>query len=272
MPAVVQDIHNATPREGFGLLLVSWGLFVAGSFALMGGGGGGALSLATLEVGTILLPAVLWGTLRRLPVFPTPAIHRPGFYQVGLLAVAGPAAALGLAGLMAAWAPGREEERLLRELVMGFAPWSRYALFALLPALCEEVLFRGAFLTCLARWGEVPACVTSAVAFGLFHGSLLRFLPVAALGYALALVVRRTGNLWPAVVIHALHNTLVLTLAPLEPVTLPPALYGATLALGIFLFTLAWVVWKKVGTVGWDTAGETANGRNGDGGERKIGE
>jgi sodium transport system permease protein len=247
---MAQKSHCPSPREGFGLLLVSWSLFALGSFILLGRGGGGAVSLMTLELGGILMPAVAWSIMTGFPLLPRSDVRGRGLAQAALLSVGGPAAALGLAGLLTALFPAREEERLLGEFVMAYAPWARYALFALLPAVCEEILFRGAFLGCLAEWEETPACVLSAAAFGLFHGSLLRFLPVAVLGYALALVVRRTGSIWPAVAIHALHNGLVLALTPLETVDVPPALYGAALAMGVFLFAAAWVTWRKAGSPG----------------------
>jgi membrane protease YdiL (CAAX protease family) len=91
-----------------------------------------------------------------------------------------------------------------------FPLFPRVLLFALLPALCEESLFRGALLASVRRWGALPSCLTSALLFALFHGSPLRFVPVAVLGLSLSAVVWITGNVWLAVAGHALHNLLIL--------------------------------------------------------------
>lgn len=98
-------------------------------------------------------------------------------------------------------------ERLLAET----GPWGALALLALLPAVCEEILCRGYVLSGLRR-GMRPALalLISAVLFGFLHLSPLRFLPTLLLGVLLAFVVLRTGSLWPAILLHALHNGLAI--------------------------------------------------------------
>ena len=113
-------------------------------------------------------------------------------------------------------------------------------LFALLPALCEELLFRGAVLVCLRRWGPVRACVASGVLFGAFHGSLIRFLPVALLGTALAAVVWRTGNIWLAVAGHALHNSLILMALGFSKTSVPLRLATLAAMAVVGLILAAW--------------------------------
>ncbi len=92
-------------------------------------------------------------------------------------------------------------------------------LVAVLPALCEEVLFRGAILSGLrSRYTKWGAIVISGVLFGLVHApqAVFRFLPTAWLGIVLAWVVWETRSLWVAVLLHFVNNgaILVLTLIP----------------------------------------------------------
>ncbi len=91
---------------------------------------------------------------------------------------------------------------------------------AVVPAFCEEWFFRGLFLSALRTRLRAWAAVSlSAVAFGAMHvlvrDSLLpeRIVPSAALGLALGTVCVRSGSLWPGVLLHAIHNGLLLTLA-----------------------------------------------------------
>jgi membrane protease YdiL (CAAX protease family) len=85
---------------------------------------------------------------------------------------------------------------------------------AVVPAICEEVLVRGAIARGIAaRFGPLAAVLLSSGYFALLHLSLARALPTALLGAALAVIVLRTGSLLPAILVHALNNTAALLLA-----------------------------------------------------------
>jgi membrane protease YdiL (CAAX protease family) len=84
---------------------------------------------------------------------------------------------------------------------------------AVIPAVCEELLVRGAIARGIAaRLGPVAGVLLSSAYFALLHLSLARALPTAVLGAALAIVVLCTGSLVPAMLIHALNNTAALLL------------------------------------------------------------
>ena len=87
---------------------------------------------------------------------------------------------------------------------------------AVSPAICEEVLFRGAILSGLRTKLSSAACViVVGVLFGLFHLSLYRFVPTAALGMAITYVVLRSSSLFVGMLFHLLVNaTLVLATNP----------------------------------------------------------
>ena len=84
---------------------------------------------------------------------------------------------------------------------------------AVVPAICEEMLVRGAIARGLAaRLGPPTAVLLSSAYFALLHLSLARALPTAILGAALAVIVLRAGSLVPAILVHALNNTAALLL------------------------------------------------------------
>lgn len=81
--------------------------------------------------------------------------------------------------------------------------------FAVLPGICEEILFRGFVLRGLAtRLSPPMAILWTAVLFGAFHFDLYRLLPTTVLGLVLGALVWRTGSLWPAMLLHAANNTI----------------------------------------------------------------
>lgn len=94
--------------------------------------------------------------------------------------------------------------------------WESILLFALLPAFCEELLHRGIVAPALAKHLGMPAAILmSALIFGLSHLSLARLLPTAVLGGFAAYLRLRSGSLWPAILLHFLYNSCLLTAAHL---------------------------------------------------------
>jgi sodium transport system permease protein len=90
---------------------------------------------------------------------------------------------------------------------------------ALIPAVCEELFFRGfLFRACRTQWSAGTTIIVTAVCFGLFHvlvrDALLfeRFLPTALMGLALGWVAHVSGSTLPGMLLHMLHNGLLLTL------------------------------------------------------------
>lgn len=94
---------------------------------------------------------------------------------------------------------------------------------AVVPAVCEEFCFRGFLFSAIRRERSATLAVLgSGVAFAAFHvlvrDMLLyeRFLPTLLMGLMLGLVRARSGSLYPGILLHVLHNSLLLTLAHFE--------------------------------------------------------
>ena len=92
-----------------------------------------------------------------------------------------------------------------------------FVVFALTPAICEELLFRGLLLSGLRKLGPTAAVVISALLFGLAHASVHRLLPTAFLGVVIGVTRLRTRSILPGMVIHALNNGLALALLYYSP-------------------------------------------------------
>jgi sodium transport system permease protein len=85
--------------------------------------------------------------------------------------------------------------------------WRMVLLFAVLPGICEELLFRGAVMGLWrSRGSGVAAALATAVAFGVFHLSVFRFFPTFALGVVLGLLSLRARSVFPGMLAHALNN------------------------------------------------------------------
>ncbi len=73
----------------------------------------------------------------------------------------------------------------------------------------EELVYRGFLFNALLRYMPMwVAAVLSGLLFGISHGSLSAFLPLAGSGIVLAYVYYRTGSLVAAMITHATFNLI----------------------------------------------------------------
>lgn len=215
----------------------------------------GPLGLALTELLAILLPALAWMHQHRHPATEQVSlsarllVRRPGrMRRVGLTVAGGVLFGLGYFYLLATWVEPlcerilpvspREHAHLLgllrptppRPLLLDLT------LFALIPALCEELLFRGVLFSLLER-ASAPgtadadaaqqpaqrslrgrrlfALAITSILFGAFHLSVGKLLPTAVLGLGFGLAMLASGSLYAAMAMHATNNAAVIVLVRL---------------------------------------------------------
>lgn len=86
--------------------------------------------------------------------------------------------------------------------------WLNILSTAVLPALAEEMIFRGYIQGALRPWGDAPAVVLTAFIFGLFHGNILQFPFAFILGLVFGWLTVQSGSIWPAVLLHFGNNLM----------------------------------------------------------------
>lgn len=105
----------------------------------------------------------------------------------------------------------RDELKFMEGMVNG-APvaWLPYLVMAVLPAICEELAFRGFILSGLRHLGSKwwAICI-SAVFFGLAHGFVQQSLSAAAIGMVIGYVAVQTGSIIPCMLFHMTYNGLM---------------------------------------------------------------
>ena len=80
---------------------------------------------------------------------------------------------------------------------------------AISPAICEEVLFRGTFVSSLrGRLGKWAVLLISGCIFGMFHGDVFRFFPTAIGGVMMGYLLWETGNMCYNMLFHFINNAL----------------------------------------------------------------
>jgi len=95
------------------------------------------------------------------------------------------------------------------------AAWLSYGVVftCLIAPAVEELMFRGIIFPALrARTSFVLAAATSSLLFGALHGNWVSFLPIASLGILLAYLYEITGSLYASILVHGIHNSLMVLL------------------------------------------------------------
>ncbi|MES2775475.1 MAG: type II CAAX endopeptidase family protein [Bacteroidota bacterium] len=109
----------------------------------------------------------------------------------------------------------RYNEQVL--LMVQLKTWGQYfiSLFiiAVLPAITEEMVFRGGLQNLLTRWMKSPwaAILITSFLFSAIHWSWYGFIVRFALGVVLGLIFYYTKNIWLNILLHFLNNALVVT-------------------------------------------------------------
>ena len=87
--------------------------------------------------------------------------------------------------------------------------WLVICTFALTPAICEEIAFRGFILSGFGSGGRYGiAIVMSSITFGIVHMIPQQVFNAALLGLVLGLLAVRSGSLIPGIIFHFCFNCL----------------------------------------------------------------
>ena len=99
-------------------------------------------------------------------------------------------------------------EKLNDALFMKDNLFLNICLIALMPAICEEIFFRGFILTSFKynKKSYVGAIIASGILFGIMHMDFIRIIPTSILGMAFAYAVCKTDSIFVSMFMHFLNN------------------------------------------------------------------
>lgn len=119
--------------------------------------------------------------------------------------------------------------------------------FAVMPAVFEEFLFRGIVAGSMTEFNSRAALIFSAVMFALMHADIYCFIGYVIMGVLLVSVVRRTGSVYSAMVFHFANNTTALLLGFFSrELTYMPVFTVSLFAVGTVVFAAAYVLFSSV--------------------------
>jgi len=111
--------------------------------------------------------------------------------------------------------PGEEQgltpDTWERDRAGGYAV--NFVVIAGVTPIVEELMFRGAGYSLLARFGQAVAIVVTGVTFGLIHGLVEALVVLTAFGIGLAWLRAKTDSVYPCIAVHSLFNAVALIVA-----------------------------------------------------------
>ncbi len=113
------------------------------------------------------------------------------------------------------------------QLIYAQPLWAVVGLLAVLPAICEELTFRGFIFGGLVKQGgALRAILITSLFFGFTHTILQQSIAACIMGLMLGVIAWRTGGVICCICVHVINNVLSIGLAwiPANHYELPPSL------------------------------------------------
>lgn len=113
---------------------------------------------------------------------------------------------------------------------------------AVLPAIFEEIIFRGFLLKGMKSFGTLGAVLVCGGLFALYHQNPAQTIYQFCCGAAFAWVAIQSGSILPTVVSHFLNNAYIIVMTKLGVEAFPTPVYILLLVLEIISFIAAMVL------------------------------
>jgi len=141
-------------------------------------------------------------------------------------------------------------EMIQQFLEKDYSIWLMLFHVALVPAVCEEILYRSYVLRAFQKnWSIWPAIIVSGLFFGMYHVQLSNLIPLAFIGMILAYITWTTQSVIPAMAAHFVNNGGSIlagkyfpqsALAEMSPESMPPVSM-VLISLAITGFIVYWL-------------------------------
>ncbi|MDZ4848272.1 MAG: ABC transporter permease subunit/CPBP intramembrane protease [Pirellulaceae bacterium] len=175
-------------------------------------------STIAIQLGMILAPCLIMATFMTASIRRALRIEAVRPHDFGFALVLGltlhPAYMLLSSAIQHEFQFGAETRELfvyVDSLISAAPLWSVILTLAVIPAICEELAFRGFIFGGLIRQnGILRAILVSSLFFGLSHGVLQQSIGATIMGLILGVIAWRTGGVVCGIVLHMTHNSLTM--------------------------------------------------------------
>ena len=178
-----------------------------------------ATTIVSSQVVTLLLPALAFAFLLTSKPTESLGLRQPAIVPTIaslLLILAIHPLAIVAGALLEKWMPVENPEGLQHavSILIDRPLWQTLLLVAVLPAVTEELVFRGIILGgLLQRYRPPLAILVSSVLFGASHMIPQQMILTTFVGIVLGIIATRAGSVLASIGAHALHNGILMVVA-----------------------------------------------------------
>ena len=173
----------------------------------------------------VLVPALLLTSILTRSAGQTLLLRRPPWLAIpaaAALAVAlFPTVAVLDVAVMKLYPPSEEMMNAIRgvEGMFHTVPlWQLLLVIAVVPAICEELAFRGFVLSGFRQSGHKwRPIIYTALFFALSHAILQQSIVACTMGIVIGYLAVQTNSIWPCMAFHMIHNGLGMSVSRLTP-------------------------------------------------------
>ncbi|MBQ7160786.1 MAG: CPBP family intramembrane metalloprotease [Clostridia bacterium] len=134
-------------------------------------------------------------------IIPSVIMGAGGYYLIAAVTV--------IMGILLPSLTNETDSLLYEKMLSAMSPFSVIIAVVVVPAVCEELIFRGFFLTRLQKTVKpFPAMLISGFIFGAVHFDLYKLLPITVMGTVLAYIAYKTGSFVITALLHMLNNAI----------------------------------------------------------------
>ena len=221
------DTPSVAEALACGVLILMIHFFMSLSLPPMHGFFDLAKAAIVVQLVVILTPALLMTTMLTRSPAKTLLLKLPSATTVAAalaLAVAiHPLASLVQSVVTKVYPVNPQVAQQLADMLSGEVPlWLLLLIMAIVPAICEELAFRGFVLSGLRHLGHKwRAIILTSIFFGVTHPVFQQSLVASILGLVLGFLAVQSGSIVPCMVFHLVHNSLAVLVPQQIPAWLP---------------------------------------------------
>lgn len=204
------ECENSTARQIRSvnrLFFLTLGCYLLGSYAVSVGKFG-LIGTLVVSQGVLVLPALIWLAVKRVPVRSFLRLRKldlPSFLLVLLFAfLLYPVLTLINAVSMLFLEYNISDTLGAESASVPFA--AMFLMVAVVPAVLEETVYRGVFFHVYREHSVWKGAMLSGFLFGMMHANFNQFFYAFALGFVFALLIEATGSLFSTMTVHLCYN------------------------------------------------------------------
>ncbi|MEW9094730.1 MAG: type II CAAX endopeptidase family protein [Clostridiaceae bacterium] len=205
-------MKKTTRSNLYGIIIIIWGVVFSLTLGIAMAKNDFSVYLSTAigQIMIFLLPAIIYFMITKLPVKETLRFNKIKLKDVILIILIGitlQPLVMGLSGLSSFIIPNSFGQ-VISQPVTNSSLWVTLFVIGIIPALLEEITFRGIVLSGYNDSSIRKAAICTSIYFAIMHYDLQRLLYTFVLGSIFVYLVRITNSIFSSMLCHGVVNSV----------------------------------------------------------------